>query len=257
MLGSGRKIRALPIEYEQSHSAPPLLLRRKRRTLRHKKPVKRAKTQKPKGVRWANIEVKAPLQHVQYYFPKLYADASKKLLATLNDDQLAALKEQQPISQLDRPAQTLRVFDREILPSLLEAEPTMTKKQIKMAREDFRAVYTDERTQEILRAPALLTIMMGWVINGTLKKGKKTGKYSLNKKQHLELLSEDYDDIEIEIALELLNESSESAERRAAAAAAFSISRSLSSSDSNNSNRHSDSNDYKYRRIMKRLHGKR
>jgi hypothetical protein len=252
MEGGKKRIRALPIIYEQSHSAPPLLIRRKRRTL-HNKPPKRNRTEKPKGVKWANIEGKAPLQHVQYYFPKLYKDASKRLLATLNNNQLEALKEQQPISTLPYPEQTLRSFNREILPKLLEAEPSMSKKAIKMARKDYMDAYTEDRTQEIFRAPALLTIMMDWVIKGTLR--KKRGEYKLTKKQKLDLLSEDYDELEIEIALDLLNKSGEEAERRARAAAEFAISRSISSnSSSNNSNSNSEDN---YKRIMKRLHGKR
>lgn len=255
MEGGKKRIMALPIEYEQSHSAPPLLLRRKRRTLR-KSPPKRSRTVKPKGVKWANVENKAPLQHVQYYFPKLYKDASKKLLATLNSNQLDALQGQRSIMELPYPEQTLKVFDRQILPSMLETDPTMTKKQIKKARGDFGALYTDERTQEIFRAPALLTILMGWVIKGSLKKSKRSGNYVLTNKQRLELLSEDYDDLEIEIALDLLNQSSESAERRAKAAAAFAISRGHSSVSSNSSNSYSNS-DPEYAKIMRRLHGKR
>ncbi len=84
-----RRIKELPIEVEQSHSAPPLLLRRKRRTMR-KAPPKRTRTEKPKGVRWANKAGVGPLRHTQYYFPKLYTQASKRYIESLNANQLEA-----------------------------------------------------------------------------------------------------------------------------------------------------------------------
>lgn len=243
--GGKRRIRALPIEYVQSHSAPPLLLRRKRRTLR-KSPPKRSRTVKPKGVKWANVEGKAPLQHVQYYFPKLRAHASKKYIESLNANQLEALYEQQPISELPYPEQTLRAFNREILPTLQEDE-TLTKKNIKEIRKDYIAKYTEERTEEIMRAPLLLTTLTDWVLIGKLLINKKSREYKLTKKQILELQSEDFSMEEIELALDLLNQSVVAAEKRAKAAALFSVAQDNESL--------SNISDPEFKKMMKRLHG--
>ncbi len=228
--------------------------------MKHKKAPKKTRATKPKGVRWANKEHQ-PLRHVQYYFPKTIKNVSKRYVRALNKDQLEALKEQQAISNLPYPEQTLREFDRRILPGLREAKPDITQKEIKRARDDFRHVYTEERTQTVLRAPEIITILMGWINEGTLKQNKKTKKYILTKKQKLNLLSDDFDELEIEAALELVNESAESAERRATAAAIFEIEKSFSSTNSSNtsssSNSNSNSNEWKFKSIMKTLKGKR
>lgn len=243
--GGKRRIRTLPIEYVQSHSAPPLLLRRKRRTLR-KSPPKRTRTAKPKGVKWVNKEGKAPLQHIQYYFPKQHTQVGKKYMESLNANQLEALYEQQPISELPYPAQTLRAFNREVLPTLQEDE-TLTKKNIEEIRKDYMVRYTEERTEEIMRAPLLLTKLTDWVLIGKLLINKKSKEYKLTKKQIVELQSDDFSMEEIELALDLLNQSVVAAEKRAKAAALFSIAQDNESL--------SNISDPEFKKMMKRLHG--
>ncbi len=240
-----RRIRELPIEYEQSHSAPPLLLRRRRRT-RRESPPKRSRTAKPKGVKWANKEGKGPLQHVQYYFPKRLSQASKRYIQGLNTNQLETLKEQQPISELPYPEQTLKAFNREILP-VLQEDATLTKKNIKAIRADYVDNYTQERAGELMKAPALLTLLTSWVLIGKLLINKRTKEYKLTKKQILELQSEDYNIEEIELAVDLLNQSVVAAEKRAKVAALFSVAKDNESL--------SNISDPELQKMMKRLHG--
>ncbi len=214
-----------------------------------KVPIKRTRTEKPKGVRWTNKEGVGPLRHTQYYFPKLYSQVSKRYIASLNKNQLETLKEQQPISELPYPDQTLRTFNREVLPILKEDE-TLTKKDIKAIREDYIQTYTEERTAELGRAPALLTILMDWVLMGKLNINKRTRHYKLSKKQELDLQSEDFSSEEISSALELLNSSLEAAEKRAKAAALF-------AAHPNSSEEISSISDPDFKKMIKRLHGKR